>query len=188
MDEIRSEFKSLCVAGVSSLDKTAALKYLSPMFSPFCSAVLDRLFVVVDLNGDGNLDFDDFVYLIWMFRFAQREDRFRLVFNCFDFDGSGKIPKKNFARLTKYLVQPASSGLDESKAKSLQPLLESHVQFVFHVYDRTHEGFLTYNAWRRLAEDDDQILQFVECLTQGRPNAFPILPPDPLDFVPVPRV
>lgn len=188
MDEIRSEFKQLCVSGTSALDKVSAMKYLSPIFSPFCSAVLDRLFVVVDLNGDGVLDLEDFVYLIWMFRFAQREDRFRLVFNCFDFDGSGKVPKKNFARLTRYLVQPCSASLDETKAKSLQPLLESHVQFAFLVYDRGHEGFLTYNAWRRLAEDDDQILQFVECMTQTRSNSFPILPPDSLDFVPFVRV
>lgn len=189
MDEIRSEFKSLCPSGTPFLDKQNALNYLGPIFSPFCVAVLERLFAVVDLGGDGHWDLDDFVYLVWMLRFAQREDKFRLAFNCFDFDGSGRIPKKNFARLTRYFVQPGgSSGLDEGKTKALQPFLDSHVQFVFHVHDRAREGALSFHPWRRMAEEDEQILQFVDCMSLNRPNAFPVLPPDPLDFVPVPRV
>lgn len=97
------------------------MEYLGAIFEQISSAVLDRIFFISvtrkklffsasisnfqDLNSDGSIDFEEFLYFSFILRWAHREDLFKFIFNLFDFDNSGKISKKGFTRMSKSLMQ-----------------------------------------------------------------------------------
>lgn len=138
--------------------------------------LVDRLFTVLDSNGSGFLEFEEFVTAIFVMMFGVREYRMMVIFNCFDLDVNGQINKKEFKRMISSLVCPTDASLaniNQEEATPLKPLsalLDAEYFFAVKEVDRNQDGVLNFVEWKRFADEDDTICAFEEFI---RMEAFP---------------
>ena len=65
--------------------------------SPF----VDAVFSLVDVNGNGNLDFGEYIQIFCVYCTYNRDEILSFVYECFDADGSGTIDEEEFMLLAK---------------------------------------------------------------------------------------
>jgi len=143
-------------------------QFLTPLFGNLWGlVVLSRLFSVLDANGNGSIEWQEFVVACYLFYYADREDKMKLVFSLFDLEANGRISKKEFKKISVTLMQKEE---DLAQTKRLAPLVDMFAAFALLNFDRHNENALRYNDWRRYAEDDDLILLMVSSMK--KPEEF----------------
>jgi hypothetical protein len=131
--------------------------------------VLQRVFQVIDCNGTGLVEFEEFISAMYVLLHGYREDRLRLVFNCFDLDGNGTVSKKELRKMSVALLQPKDAPGDwESKNKDIAPLADALVALSVQNFDRDRDEALGWGEWRRYAEDDEAIQRLLDDMTRVR--------------------
>ena len=68
--------------------------------SPFT----DALFALIDLDGNGTIEFDEYVVVTGTYCMYTKEDILKFCFDIFDADGSGAISLSEFALLVEQLT------------------------------------------------------------------------------------
>jgi Ca2+-binding EF-hand superfamily protein len=53
------------------------------------------------LDGNGTIDFDEYVQVVTMYCMFTKDEILRFCFECFDVDGSGTIDEREFIELIK---------------------------------------------------------------------------------------
>jgi len=134
---------------------------LAPGFGTFGGVVLSRLFAVLDTNGNGSIEWQEYVVACYLLYYSDREDKMKLMFTLFDLEANGRISKKDFKKISIALMQKDD---DPTQIKRLNPLIEMFVTFTMLNFDRHNESAIRYNDWRRYAEDDDLILAMISCM------------------------
>jgi hypothetical protein len=101
-------------------------------------------------------------------------------------DGDEQISKKEFKKIITILLQENEG---EDIAKNLGPGVDFLTQVAYQMvqllnlallivsfkFDRQGGGSLNYNEWRRYAEEEDKIQDFVENMTDRFAEEFPTL-------------
>ena len=65
------------------------------------SAFTDAVFAMVDVNGNGELDFDEYIQIFMTYCMFNKEEILTFTYECFDKDGSGTIDEEEFMLLAK---------------------------------------------------------------------------------------
>ena len=55
----------------------------------------DRLFSVLDANGDGYIDMKEFIYVMFLIYYSSFEAKVKLIFDIYDFDRDGRVSKED---------------------------------------------------------------------------------------------
>lgn len=98
---------------------------------------LDRIFSVVDKNGDGKIDFSEFSTILQQTRQSQ-EDEMRSIFNNFDQDGNGYIDQ---TELIKVFGQCGES------------LTQAELSVLLDAYDTNKDGHIDFKEFCSLMKN-----------------------------------
>jgi len=146
---------------------------LEPAFGGTSSVVMERLYFILDTNGNGTIEYSEFLVATFLLYYANHEDKLKLVFNLFDLEAVGKISKKDFKKISIALMQGDNEKESDKKVKTLNPLIDMFVYFSMFNFDRKNDNTLSFMEWTRYAEDDDIITALV---AKMRPLSIPPTP------------
>mmetsp|Transcript_8850 Transcript_8850/g.11771 ORF Transcript_8850/g.11771 Transcript_8850/m.11771 type:complete len:177 (-) Transcript_8850:64-594(-) len=102
---------------------------------------IEEMILLVDENGDGEIDFDEFLTLMRLRLGDSGEDaeqNLKDVFNIFDADGSGFIDKHEMRLLMKKLAQD---------------LTEEEITQIIEVVDKDEDGEISFEEFKTLVSE-----------------------------------
>ena len=102
---------------------------------------IDEMFLLVDENGDGEIDFEEFLTLMRLRMGESGEDaeqNLRDVFNIFDADGSGYIDRHEMRLIC---------------AKLAQDLTEDEIIQLIEVVDKDGDGEISFEEFKALVTE-----------------------------------
>ena len=101
--------------------------------SPFT----DALFALIDLDGNGTIEFDEYVVVTGTYCMYTKEDILKFCFDIFDADGSGCLDEKEFVELCR-VVNGAS------------PLFPGNFQNALEQFDVNDDGLIDFDEFQEL--------------------------------------
>jgi Ca2+-binding EF-hand superfamily protein len=134
------------------------------------SPLTDRLFRLIDLDGSGTLEFEEFVHLCGTYAVHSRLEIARFCFDTFDVHGQGFLDEGGFLRLLSGLEQktPAfpgnfkmalaefdSNGDGNIDWQEFRALFEKYFSVFYPAFllqDRIHECTLGHKRWVQILE------------------------------------
>lgn len=93
---------------------------------------VDRIFNLVDMNGNGVIDYSEFISAAANINYLLSEKQMKAAFKAFDLDGSGEISYEEFE-------ETFQSGLDMNK----QELRE-----IFQEFDHNKNGLINFEEFK----------------------------------------
>ena len=132
--------------------------------SPFTDAV----FAMVDVNGNGELDFDEYIQIFLSYCMFNQDEILTFTYECFDKDGSGTIDEEEFRLLAKTVNNGAptfpgnfgtaleefdSNGdglIDMDEFRELNRVYPMVLFPAFRFQDNLQKGSLGSNGWVRI--------------------------------------
>ncbi|KAG9397400.1 EF-hand domain pair [Carpediemonas membranifera] len=104
----------------------------------------ERLFGLFDENHDGVINFSEFVQGLSIFApQASIDQKLKLSFRIYDFDGDGYIDRRELYDCLKASLQENSMGLNDDQIRSL-------VDKTFEEADMNGDGLIDYNEYKAL--------------------------------------
>ena len=127
----------------------------------------DYLYDLIDLDGNGTLEFDEIVSLCGAFAIFSRHDIARFIFDCFDKDGNGHLDENELQHLLQELdpemtfpgtVRNALQDFDSNKdglidfGEFCEIFYRYPTMFYggFYLQDRIHKVFMGEKRWTRV--------------------------------------
>jgi Ca2+-binding EF-hand superfamily protein len=101
------------------------------------SAFTDAVFAMVDVNGNGELDFDEYIQIFMTYCMFNKEEILTFTYECFDKDGSGTIDEEEFMLLAKTVNNSA-------------PLFPGNFATALAEFDSNDDGLIDPDEFREL--------------------------------------
>jgi len=101
------------------------------------SAFTDAVFAMVDVNGNGELDFDEYIQIFMTYCMFNREEILTFTYECFDKDGSGTIDEEEFMLLAKTVNNSA-------------PMFPGNFGTALAEFDSNDDGLIDMDEFREL--------------------------------------
>jgi Ca2+-binding EF-hand superfamily protein len=127
----------------------------------------DRLFSLLDTNGDGSLDLTEFVTGLSMLCKGSVEDKLALSFKAYDIDGNGFITKDELALMFKqawmagYSALCMAHGTEQMSNADLQEFSEEmatlFAENAFESLDTNGDGKLSFQEFKEFAMAEPKI-------------------------------
>jgi len=146
--------------GLGKLEK-CGLKNLDD--SPF----VERLFTLLDTNGDGTVDLQEFVSGLSMLCKGSVEEKLALSFKAYDLDGNGFISKDELALMFKsawiagFRALCATHGNEELSLEDLNEFSEEMANLfadnAFDTLDTNRDGQLSFEEFKEFALAEPKI-------------------------------
>jgi len=165
-------FVELSNGGKEALDKETFKKGLTKLEAcglknientPFA----DRLFHLLDVNGDGSVDLSEFVCGLSMLCKGSVEEKLELSFKAYDLDGNGFISKDELALMFKsawiagFRALCASHGNEELSMDDLNEFSEEMATLfadnAFDTLDTNGDGQLSFDEFKEFALAEPKI-------------------------------
>jgi len=101
------------------------------------SAFTDAVFAMVDVNGNGELDFDEYIQIFMTYCMFNRDEILTFTYECFDKDNSGTIDEEEF----KLLAQTVNNGA---------PTFPGNFGTALEEFDQNDDGLIDMDEFREL--------------------------------------
>ena len=123
-------FKSLsesCTDGAKHVDKVTFLQYTN-----LPGVLGDRIYSIMDEDGDGFLDLKEFINGFFKIYFSSYDTKCQLVFDVYDFDADGEISREDVRIILSYIPQVSTTIRDmemsfEPEAKIQKKMFENRI-------------------------------------------------------------
>lgn len=136
--EFRDAFAMFDRDGSGSIERSELLYAMSQFGEEPTKEEIDEMILLVDENGDGEIDFDEFLTLMRL-RMGdsgeEAEQNLRDVFNVFDADGSGFIDHNEMRTIC---------------AKLAQDLTDEEINQLIEVADKDGDGEISFEEFKTL--------------------------------------
>ncbi|CCW70383.1 unnamed protein product [Phytomonas sp. Hart1] len=104
--------------------------------------LVGRVFMVMDMNGDKNLHFTEFVKAFSVFSYqADKKEKLHFAFKMYDIDGDGKISNKDLYQALRIMVGANLTAMQ----------LQQIVDKTFIEVDTDRDGYITFENFETLA-------------------------------------
>ncbi|XP_041443733.1 guanylyl cyclase inhibitory protein [Xenopus laevis] len=143
------------------------------------SEYAEKIFRNLDKNGDGIVDFREYVTAISMLVQGSPEEKLRWSFNLYDKDRDGSITRCEMLEIMKAVYKMSFS---TSLATSNPPTAEECTNRIFIRLDKDHDALISLQEFIDGSLDDDCIRDMLECdlrtLHVQRPHKYIHLHPN----------
>jgi len=161
-------FKQDCPDGQLSKDKILEM-YSMILPAGNAKVFVDQIFRIFDKDGNGSIDFKEFMMATDMTASGSPEEKLRWAFKMYDKDGSGTIEPSEMAEVITELFEMCGQSKDEGNVRADR---------IFKKLDIDDNGELDENEFIRGCLDD---ADFIKLLT-GDSGQTSVSPKDIFDF------
>ena len=131
--KIKLRFDDIDIDQTGEIDYTEFLDDISETRSPF----VDAVFQLVDVNGNGNLDFGEYIQVFCLYCTYNKDEILTFVYETFDKDGSGTIDEEEFMLLAKTVSAAA-------------PMFPGNFGRALEEFDTNGDGLIDMDEFREL--------------------------------------
>lgn len=109
----------------------------------FTELPIDRMFALFDQNGDGRIDYKEFLTKLATLR-ESGESALKLCFEIYDEEGNGFISKKD---VEKVLSNVLKEDLAESEDEDVEAEIQTQLEKIFQAFDTNQDGKISYKEF-----------------------------------------
>uniref|UniRef100_A0A8C9WNV9 Hippocalcin-like protein 4 n=1 Tax=Scleropages formosus TaxID=113540 RepID=A0A8C9WNV9_SCLFO len=139
-----------CPTGILNLEE---FQQLYVKFFPYgdASKFAQHAFRTFDKNGDGTIDFREFICALSVTSRGSFEQKLNWAFNMYDLDGDGKITRMEMLEII------------EVRFSSLSRTPQWHSDLIFSKMDKDHNDEISLEEFKEAAKNDPSIVLLLQC-------------------------
>ncbi|XP_053394762.1 neurocalcin-delta B-like [Mercenaria mercenaria] len=155
IEEWFREYQLSLDKGMSKLTVKEFKEVYNSVFTGDASSFVEQLFRCFDTNGDGFVDFKEFIVGLCVSASDDLDKKLKWAFKMYDIDGNGTISKEEMTSIFKAIYNMTNTG-ELSHAEEM-------CNKVFDTFDLDYDGEISFDEFKQGVMNDQTIVNLLTC-------------------------